>query len=152
MTATLIEYHWKVETSKYEVANTFVFSPEPSSFHKEAKVEWIIRHSGTVELKKRRWRYRRTETFKLTGLLDTEADRQKLEALSTRNSVFKIDLGDRLKSIVSISKVEGSTYPPQVQANAFFIITSFTCEQAPAKPPFSYNITLERVTDLGVVV
>jgi len=139
---SLIEYHWN--GSSYELANTFTFTEGPSSIEKSAKVEWRINFVGRTEFKKWRWRYRRVEEITLEGILVSEDERFRLEALATRNSKFRLDLEGRFKSPTSEGKDFGSTYPP-VEATAFYLITDFNCSQEPGKTTYKYKLKLERV-------
>jgi len=140
METKLIDYHWN--GTSYVNSGTFTFSPGPSSVGKTSKVEWRVRHTGKKELKKCRWRYRRTEELTLEGIVSTEADRLTLEAFSTRNSKFVLDLAN-FQSPVSEGLDYGSTIPASA-VTSYYIITDFSCKQVPGQLNYQYSLKLER--------
>ncbi len=161
MTFTITEYAYDQTTNTYKASgNSFSFVPSPAVISKEVKAEWRIRHSGLrKDHKKAKWRYRKTEIYKISGILEYEARsngsvanncRQELEALATRNSKFLITTD--MKSVATASpgagldalKV-GSAYPPVTDSNAYFVITDLNFTNPTGKVIIEYNMTLERV-------
>jgi hypothetical protein len=142
MVVKLYDYHWK--GSSYVLSGTILIDPDPSSIKKSAKVEWRVRHAGIKELKKCRWRYRRTEEIILEGIVTSESARLTLEAVATRNSKYVLDLGGKFGSPASEGTDYGSTLPANT-VTAYFIVTDFSCNQAPGKTVYEYSIKFERV-------
>jgi hypothetical protein len=142
MVVRLYDYHW--DGSSYVLSGTITIDPEPSSIKKSAKVEWRVRHAGINELKKHRWRYRRTEEITLEGIVTSETARLTLEAVATRNSKYVLDLGGRFSSPASEGTDYGSTLPA-TSTTAYYIVTDFSCNQVPGKTVYEYSIKFERV-------
>lgn len=162
MTFTISEYAYDQTTNTYKSSgNTFSFVPSPASISKEVKAEWRIRHSGLrKDHKKAKWRYRKTEIYKISGILEYEARgnqavanncRQELEALATRNSKFTITTD--MKSVATANPGDGldalkvgSAYPPvDDSSKAYFVITDLNFTNPTGKVIIEYSMTLERV-------
>jgi len=149
MTTSLIEYHWN--NVNYSLSNTFTFSLDPSLIQKNVKCEWRVRHRGFKNyLKKVRWRYRRTEVYKIEGVIETELERLKLEALASRNS--KLKLVTDMKSTQNEGTDFGAKYPTSESdvEDAYFIITDAQFTAPPEGNYYQYSITLERVDTEGI--
>ena len=145
----LVEYEWDPDQHKYvSSGNVFTFDPPPSSIQKNVKCEWRIKHIGKNELKKFRWRFRRTSAVKLRGVLHSEDDRLKLEALGTRNSLFKLEIPFQEPATIEGPEGEdkGSDYPPTARYG-YFIITEMVFQGVPGQNDIQYEITLERVRE-----
>jgi len=141
----LIEYIWDPDQHKYvSSGNTFTFDPPPSSIQKNVKCEWRVKHIGKNELKKFKWRYRRTSAIKLRGVLHSESDRLTLETLGTRNALFKLEID--FQEPKSAGEDIGSAYPPTGRYG-YFIITEMVFQGVPGQNDIQYEITLERVRE-----
>jgi hypothetical protein len=141
-------------TLVYTMDNQNGNPPPPEEIQKDVKCEWRVRHSGTSLLKKKWWRKRRTEVLRISGKLqfglDSDAQRAKLEALATRNSLYEVEITieNNLRvmqsTVYSDVEEEGSLVPGQA-ADGYFIFTDCSFLAPPGKQLFEYSMTLERV-------
>ena len=161
---TFSEYHWN-GTSWTSSSNYYVMdglgtnAPPPSDIQKDVKCEWRCRHSGTANLKKKWWRHRRTEILRIKGYMQfglaDDAQRLKMEALVTRNSLFKVSIREANISTLQSPKLEeingkdaGSRIPSVLATDMeesyyIFIDSSFTLPTG--KRLIEYSLSLERV-------
>jgi len=168
-TVVLTEYH-QTDSPNHNgtyVASSYLFTfalassiPPPESIDKSAKVEWRHRHSGTSALERKWWRHRRTEVITMKGKILNAPDetggatrRLELEALATRNSLWKITINCsstgttnlQLASPALASNQEGSAVPSTIDTAAYYIITDSSFSLSPGKMIVDYSLTFERV-------
>jgi hypothetical protein len=145
------------ETWSYLMDGLGTNPPPPEEVQKGVKTEWRLRHSGKSNLKRKYWRHRRTETLNIRGKLQfgLNSDQQRLdmEAMATRNSLYKIIITEagkqtlrstQIKTISGNSKDYGSDIPVVLE-DGLYIITNCSFTLPKGKKHLEYSLTLERV-------